>query len=96
MRDADAERALDQVAAPDFAVASQFEMEYRRRVFLWAADRVQASVSPNTWQAFYLTHIENQPIEAVASQLGMSVGNVYICRSRMLSRLRDMVKQFKE
>ncbi|MGN6543637.1 MAG: RNA polymerase sigma factor [Aureliella sp.] len=95
-RDADAQLALDQIAASDSEVVNQFEMEYRRHVFRWAAERVQASVSPSTWQAFYLTHIENQPIEAVASQLGMSVGNIYICRSRVLSRLRETVKQFEE
>jgi RNA polymerase sigma-70 factor, ECF subfamily len=53
-------------------------------------------VSDSTWQAFAMSHIENQPIDVVANHLGVSAGNVYIARSRVLSRLREMVKQFEE
>lgn len=76
-------------------LSSEFDLEYRREVFRWAADQVQSIVSSATWQAFWLTHMENRPIAETAKQLGTSEANVYIARSRVMARLKEMVKQFE-
>ena len=59
---------------------------YRREVYRWAADEVRAVVTATTWSAFHLTHVEGVSIADAAAQLGLSVGNVYIARSRVISR----------
>ena len=87
--------ALNELAAPDGKVSSQFDLEYRREVYRWAAEQVRDSVATTTWNAFQLTHIEGVAIADAASQLRISVGNVYIARSRVISRLRELAKQFE-
>ena len=72
--------------------ASGFDLEYRRELFRWAAERLREEVSDHTWQAFWRTAVEGQAIALVATQLGMSVGSIYIARSRVMARLRELVK----
>lgn len=68
-----------------------FDLEYRRELFRWAASRVQKNVNDSTWQAFWQTSVESKPAAEVARSLGMTIGNVYVARSRVMSKLRDEV-----
>lgn len=71
-------------------------LEHRRVLFRWAAERIQKIVKPATWQAFWLTAVDEQSVESVASQLGLTTGAVYIARSRVLSKLRDEVAKWED
>ncbi len=42
---------------------------------------------PNTWEAFWRTAVDGQVSEEVAGKLKMSVGAVYVAKSRVLARL---------
>ncbi len=86
---------LAEVPAPESQLSSEFDLEYRREVFRWAAEQVRDAVADTTWQAFWLTQMENLPITEVAERLGISVGNVYIGRSRVMTRLKELVKHFE-
>lgn len=87
---------LAEIPAPESQLSSEFDLEYRREVFRWAAEQVRDAVADTTWQAFWLTQMESLPISEVAERLGISVGNVYIGRSRVMTRLKELVKQFEE
>ena len=84
---------LAAVAAADPALTAEFEGEYRRRLFRWAADQVEGEFAPRTWQAFWATAVDDRPAAAVAAELGMTVGAVYVARSRVLARLRGRIQQ---
>ena len=92
---AESQKPLAEVPVAVDPLSSQFDLEYRREVYRWAARQVQESVAPTTWNAFHLTHVEGVPIADAAARLGTSIGNVYIARSRVMSRLRELAKQFE-
>lgn len=75
-------------------VSSYFDLEYRREAFLRASEIVRGQVSETTWQAFHRTSVLQQPTEHVAKQLGMTLGSVYIARSRVMKRLQQVVETF--
>jgi RNA polymerase sigma factor (sigma-70 family) len=70
------------------------ESEYRKRLLSWAAERVRGSFSETTWQAFWRTGVEGEPVQEVAESLGMSIGTVYQYKSRVVARIRREIEQF--
>ena len=85
---------LDEHPAPVAEASALFELEYRREVFRWASCKVQRQVQSKTWQAFWLSTVEDRPMPSVAAALQMTIGSVYIARSRVMARLREEVRKF--
>lgn len=85
---------MQPVAAQDSG--ELFASEYRRELFRWAAEQVRATVPANGWLAFWWTTVGGRPIAEVATELGMSVGAVYIARSRITRRITDVINRHKE
>ncbi|MCA9194792.1 MAG: sigma-70 family RNA polymerase sigma factor [Planctomycetales bacterium] len=93
--DSESRRLLDDKQAAD-EVSALIDIEYDRTVFRWAAERVRQVVAENTWQAFWLTHVEGLTIDQVAKQLGTRAANIYFGRSRVMSRIQEQVKQYED
>ena len=70
-----------------------WEEEYERRRLDWAAQQVCGKVEKSTWQAFWQTAVEGKPAEEVARALKMSIGAVYIAKSRVIARLRKQIEE---
>lgn len=85
---------LERLKAEENELASEFDIEYQREVYRWAAQRVQADVDPKTWEAFRMTHVEGVSIGDAAKRLGVGVGHVYVARSRVMKRLQNLVSQY--
>jgi len=64
------------------------ETEILRR----ALTLVEAEFEPRTWKACVLTAVEERSPAEVAGELGMSLGAVYIARSRVLKRIRAVLE----
>lgn len=84
---------LGNLPEPDPRTITAFDEEYRNEIFRLAADRARGEFHEQTWQAFWRTSVLDEPIAAVADQLGMAVGSVYVARSRIIARLRQLVAE---
>ena len=73
----------------------ELETSYRKELFRVAAANIRDRVQPNTWQSFWWTCVEGRSIEAVARQLNLSRGAVYIARSRVLHQLRELIQTWE-
>jgi RNA polymerase sigma-70 factor (ECF subfamily) len=71
---------------------AEWDREYRWNTLLWAAERVKAEFRPNTWQAFWRTVIGGEEASQVAQELKMSLGAVYIARSRVTARIKQEIE----
>ncbi|MFO1020414.1 MAG: sigma-70 family RNA polymerase sigma factor [Planctomycetales bacterium] len=86
---------LDRPALPSPFDERQLLLEHRRELFRLISSRVKRSVKETTWQAFWLTSIEQQAPEDVAQKVGLTVGGVYIARSRVTARLKAEWKELE-
>lgn len=66
-----------------------WETEYRQRLVGRALELMRTDFQPTTWQACWRCVVEDQPAAQVARDLGISIGAVYMAKSRVLSRLRQ-------
>ncbi len=80
--------ALDEVVAPEDSGAFS-EVEYRQHLVSRALRLMQAEFAPKTWQACWEHVAAGRPAAEVAAELGISVGSVYVAKSRVMSRLRQ-------
>ena len=78
------------------SLEQQWLHEERIQYFRAAAEEVRVNCTPAVWQAFERTTLEGSNIEAVARELGVSVGVVYASRSRVMKRIRRIVEQLAD
>jgi DNA-directed RNA polymerase specialized sigma24 family protein len=89
--DAAMRKQLEQQAASEDDEAV-WDQEYQTRLFHWAADKARGHFRESTWQAFWRTAVEGQDVRHVAGALGLSVGAVYVAKSRVLARIQALVE----
>jgi RNA polymerase sigma-70 factor (ECF subfamily) len=94
--DSQVARMLQEVPAAAADSSELFLQEYRRELFRWAAEHVRGQVSERQWMVFWLTSVEERPIAEVAAEFEMSVGGIYIARSRITKRIRELIRQHEE
>jgi RNA polymerase sigma-70 factor (ECF subfamily) len=94
--DSGAQAVLEQRVAQEEDEASLWEEEYQRKVFAWAAEQVRPEFQDSTWQAFWLTAVEDQSARDAGQRLGMSPGAVYVAKSRVLARLKEQVRLLED
>ncbi len=86
---------LHQMLAQQPAGDSEEELwneEHERRLFAWAAEKARVEFQEKTWQAFSLVAVEGAKAADAARRLKMSVGAVYIAKSRVTARIRELVQ----
>jgi RNA polymerase sigma-70 factor (ECF subfamily) len=83
--------ALHNLAVPD-AVEEFGEAEYRQTLVKRALQIMKADFQPATWKACWEYVVMDRPAAEVAAELGISVGTVYVAKSRVLNRLRQELR----
>lgn len=70
---------------------ADWDREYQWNLFAWAADKVKSEFRDTTWRAFWATAVQHQDVQQISRELGISVGAIYIARSRILARIREEI-----
>ena len=70
----------------------RWERDCQQQVFNLAAEQVRGSFEPATWQAFWLLAVEGKSGEEASRITGLSVGAVYVAKSRVLARLKQRIQ----
>lgn len=83
-------------AQPTDADQSDWDGEYQRQIFHWATERIRGEFRETSWQAFWLTTVEQRDGKEVAERLGLSIGAVYVAKSRVLARLRQEIQTVED
>jgi RNA polymerase sigma-70 factor (ECF subfamily) len=87
-----AQRRLEELPSPEDE-EEDFYREHDRQLFHWAASQVRGAFTEQTWLAFWRTAVEGRSGQEVADELKMSVGAVYVARSRVLARLTKKIQE---
>ncbi len=87
--DSQMHQVLDRIESPE--TDEHWEQEYRSRLFHLAVQRIKPEFQIKTWNAFWMSSVEAIDVAEVAKKLAMTVGAIYIARSRVIKRLREEV-----
>ncbi len=90
------QRLLENQAAPKVDESAEWERAYQANLFAWAAERIRPIIQESTWEAFHLTAVQGMSGKEAARQLGMTVAAVYLARSRVMARLRAVIRDVQE
>ncbi len=93
--DTSIQNRLQNAPAADGPGSDLLRLELRREVFRWAAERIRNEFRPDTWNAFWLTAVEEKSVDDVAAELSTSAGAIYAARSRIMRRLKEKVAEFE-
>jgi RNA polymerase sigma-70 factor (ECF subfamily) len=77
------------------AVRNTWTTEWRRMVLARCVEKVRREMDPRVFEAFELYALSETPVEQVAEKLNMTRNAVYIAKSRVLSRLRELEQEFE-
>ncbi len=85
------EEPASQEAEPDELLNAVLLCEWRKLVLHDALELLRREVEPATFCAFELYVVQEEPVDQVASQLGMSKNQVYIARTRCVQKLKRII-----
>jgi len=91
-----AQLRLDQEPGPDDGEEELWGREHDRQLFHWAAEQVRGDFTAATWQAFWHTAVEGRRGQEVADELRLSVGAVYVAKSRVLAKLIRKIQEVQD
>jgi RNA polymerase sigma-70 factor (ECF subfamily) len=86
----DIQEMLLQLADPASEMTHLWNIEHRRHVLRYAVSKAKSVFSSQTWIAFERTALGDEDYANVARDLGISVNAVYIAKSRVVAKLREL------
>ena len=76
---------------PEDELFEAVEAAWREDLLRLAEERVRLRIQPESWQAYWKCCRENLSATLVATQLGLTVSDVYVAKSRVLKQLRTEI-----
>jgi RNA polymerase sigma-70 factor (ECF subfamily) len=93
--DSRVQQRLEQHADGDGSSSAQWEADYQRAMAAQAMERVKGEFQKATWEAFIQTAVEGRAPAEVSARVGLSVGAVYVAKSRVIARLRQEIERMQ-
>ena len=72
-----------------------WDREFQRQLAARAMQTVESEFESKTWQAFWQTAVDGLAASEVSRRIGLSVGAIYVAKSRVLARLRKQIQQLQ-
>ena len=69
-----------------------WQREYQANLLRWASEQIKQEFKPQTWDAFWRTAINGEAAEDVARESGLTLNAIYVGRSRVTQRLREIIE----
>jgi RNA polymerase sigma-70 factor, ECF subfamily len=88
--DSDFVQMLTQLEDPGSALSRLWDEEHDRHVTGRLLEMIRPDFEPNTWQAFRRVALDGVAPDQAAAELGLSVNAVFIAKSRVMRRLREL------
>jgi RNA polymerase sigma factor (sigma-70 family) len=82
--------AIPQTNSDD--ASAEWDADYQRQLFQYAASIVKPDFNEATWQAFWRTAVDGLSGKEVSAQLGLTAAAVYLAKSRVMARLKEQVR----
>jgi RNA polymerase sigma-70 factor (ECF subfamily) len=86
----DFRQILDQMEDPQSQLSELWTQQHDQYVLRTLLDQVRPSLADETWQAFKRVSVDGESAADVAAALGMTVNSVYIAKSRVMSKIREL------
>jgi RNA polymerase sigma factor (sigma-70 family) len=93
--DSNTQRRLEQHAGSDGDLSADWEADYQRTLAAQAMERVKGEFRAATWDAFILTAVDGRTPAQVSARVGLSVGAIYVAKSRVIARLRLEIERLQ-
>jgi RNA polymerase sigma-70 factor (ECF subfamily) len=84
---------VEQLQSIPDPVDDQLAQRYEHELIVWAAEQIRSEFRDTSWQAFWATLVEGRPVAEVAAELRISVGSIYMSRSRIIKRIRGLIDE---
>jgi RNA polymerase sigma-70 factor (ECF subfamily) len=93
---ADYLKILDELEDPESDPSRQWDREHDQHVARRLMALVEPQFEPATWRAFQRVVLDGLKAGAVAADLGISVNAVLLAKSRVVSRLRQEMRELTD
>jgi RNA polymerase sigma-70 factor (ECF subfamily) len=94
--DSRVQQRLEQHADANGDLSADWEADYQRTMAAQAMERVKKEFQTATWEAFLQTAVDGRAPAQVSARVGLSVGAIYVAKSRVIARLRQEIERMQE
>lgn len=70
--------------------------EWRNFLLEKAMEKLKLTIDTETYQVFYMLFVQNCPVDEVAAVTRKTASNIYVIRSRCLSKLSAFLREFRK
>ena len=88
----DHDGVLEQLQDPRSELSRLWDREHDQYVVRRALELIEPEFAASTWRAFRRVMIDGAAVESVAAELGLSANAIFIAKSRVLSRVRQVIR----